>query len=355
MAMSPPEFLFLSINEICNLRCQHCDYWRTKQPELAVMSLERQEEILREFAELSPDGKVVICGGEPMLDVNTYFRVCYVAHDLGLRVLSVVNGTMIASDAAAERVVLSGPDEISISLDGPNAEIHDRLRGRKGSFEIATKAVKLLLEARKARPGMLKVYVMGLLTASTYRHLEEWYHLVLVELGADKLKLNALQPTFMHQRLGQRRARDDFFAAESQVDPDALSKLLTACQEKFQLSYNPVWAKQVVRYFRGLYGRTDLDLAAGWDGNFATEEHICNSPLRNIMVDLVGSASLCFSNMFEHRKLERPGDLRAFWEEAVELRERMGKCNALCGISHSARREHSSLPMLAPSLVLPEA
>jgi MoaA/NifB/PqqE/SkfB family radical SAM enzyme len=341
-----PEFLFLTINEICNLRCQHCDYWRTKQPELAVISLERQEEIIREFAELSPAGKLVICGGEPMLDVNTYFRVCKIAHECRLTVLSVVNGTMITSEAAATRVVREGPDEISISLDGPNPEIHDRLRGRKGSFDIAVNALRLLLQARQRNHGALKVYVMGLLTASTYMHLEDWYHVVLNEIGADKLKLNSLQPTFMHTRLSQRRDRDEFFAKESQVDPDLLLSILTMCQKKFGLVYNPLWVAQVVSYFRGLYKNADKDLAAGWDGNFQTDEHICNSPLRNIMIDLDGKASLCFSSMFDHVKLEMLGDLRKFWEGAVELRKRMGTCNALCGISHSVRREHSSLPIL---------
>ena len=354
MSLAKPEFLFLTINEICNLKCQHCDYWRTKQPELAVMSLERQEAILREFAELSPDGKVVICGGEPMLDVNTYFRVCAVCHELGLRVLSVVNGTMITSPAAALRVVEFGPDEISISLDGPTAEIHDRLRGKKGSFEQATNAVKLLLDARRNSnefldPGAPRVYVMGLLAASTYKHLDGWYDLVLNQLGADKLKLNALQQTFMHTRLGQRRTRDEFFARESQVAPDELGELLMACQKKYGLFYNPIWAKQVVDYFRGLYERADLDLAAGWDGKFETEEHICNSSLRNIMIDLDGRASLCFSSEFSHVQLAHPGDLRKFWEGQVELRTRMGTCNALCGISHSVRREHSSLPVLSGS------
>lgn len=349
MSIPKPEFLFLTINEICNLRCQHCDYWRTKQPELAVLTLERQEQIIREFAELSPAGKLVICGGEPMLDVNTYFHVCKVAHESGLRVLSVVNGTMITSERAADRVIRSGPDEISISLDGPTPEIHDRLRGKKGSFAIATKALELLLTSRKLIGDLVptqKIYVMGLLTTSTYRHLGRWYDLVLNEIGADKLKLNALQPTFMHTRIGQRRDRDLFFATESQVDPGELLSILTDCQKKYGLAYNPSWVAQVVGYFRGLYKRDDLDLAAGWDAGFQTEEHICNSPLRNIMIDLDARASLCFSSEFDHVKLEKVGDLRKFWEGKTALRERMGKCNALCGISHSVRREHSSLPIL---------
>jgi MoaA/NifB/PqqE/SkfB family radical SAM enzyme len=343
-----PKFLFLSINEMCNLRCLHCDYWRTKQPSLEYLSLLRQREILAEFARLSPSGKVVICGGEPMLDPNTYFEVCRVAHLHGLQAISVVNGTMIATSSDAERLIREGPNEISISLDGPNSIIHDRVRGRRGSFDQATTAVKLLLDARKHLKSNSKIYAMGLLSASTYHHLEEFYHLVLVELGADKLKLNCLQPTFANIRLNQHEARqsggkgDTFFEKESQVDPGSLENYLHLCSEKFSLNYNPKWIAQVVSYFRGLNSHENLTL--GWLSGAKTEEQICNTHERNIMVNVTGDASLCFSNAFPSIKLREPGDLTRFWEgRNGEGYAGMPTCRALCGISHSVRRESATL------------
>jgi MoaA/NifB/PqqE/SkfB family radical SAM enzyme len=339
-----PEYLFLTINEICNLRCQHCDYWRAEEPQVDVISLERQDEIIQEFAELSPQGKLVICGGEPMLDVNTYFHVCKVARSLCLRVLSVVNGSLINSTKAAERVFNEGPHEISISLDGHDAKTHDRMRGKKGSWKQATRALSLLLLCKgeeKQNLYLPRIYAIGLLSRSTYEHLDEWYDLVLHQIGADKLKLNALQPTFMHQRLGQRRETDEFFAQESQVDPGKLESMLKLCDAKYDLHYNPVWMRQVVAYFAGLHGKPDL--SRGWNGNFQTEDHICNSPWRNLMVDMTGRVSFCFSQEFESAQLVGHGDLRRFWASAQQQRLRMDTCNALCGISHSVRREHASL------------
>ena len=339
--MRPPEFLFLTINEVCNLHCRHCEYWRTRQPSLDTISLDRQEEILAEFAELSPHGKVVICGGEPTLDVGAYFRICSASRKLGLRTLSVVNGTTIASLACALRINTFGPDEVSVSLDGPTAEIHDQMRGRRRAFAQATGALRLLLDARLISGNQQKIYAMGLLTRTTSALLDEFYDLVLRQIGADKLKLNALQPSFLHTRIGQTRGSDDLFAAESQVDPDALDAALARCDEKYKLGFNPHWRRQVVGYFRDLRGKSDLSL--GWRGEFITSEHICNSPERNIMIDLNGCASLCFSTAFPRTQLQQPGDLRCFWEGSTDLREKMAKCNALCGISHSVRREHSCL------------
>lgn len=334
-----PQFLFLSINEVCNLRCQHCDYWRAKLPSLDTIGLDRQEELLSEFAELSPGGKVVICGGEPTLEVGTYFRICSASRKLGLRTLSVVNGTTIANLAGALRMTTLGPDEVSVSLDGPTAEIHDRMRGRKGAFDQATNALRLLLDARLISGSPIRIYAMGLLTKTTSVLLDEFYDLVLKQIGTDKLKLNALQPSFLHTRIGQLKKSDDVFAVESQVDADALEASLIRCDKKYSLGFNPNWQRQVVGYFRGLHGK--LDLALGWDSNHTTDEQICNSPERSIMVGLDGRASFCFSTAFPRTTLEKPGDMRRFWEENAALKTEMEKCRALCGISHSVRREHS--------------
>lgn len=310
----------------------------------------RQEEILEEFAELSPQGKVVICGGEPLLDVNPYFRICSTARALKLRTLSVINGTLIVTIPHAIKMLTLGPDEISISLDGHTEAIHDRMRGRRGAFAQTTNALKMLVLARKRalkqnpHIRMPKIYAMGLLTKSVAPYLDEFYDLVLNQIGADKLKLNALQPSFLQTRTGQARENDDFFVAESQVDEVALEILLTKCNEKYSLGYNPHWMRQVVDYFRGLKGHPNLGL--GWKGGMATNEHICDSPERNIMIDLVGRASLCFSTAFPNTQLNVRGDLKRYWESNSALKHKMSSCNRLCGISHSVRREHATLRVL---------
>lgn len=348
--MQNPKFLFLSINEICNLHCQHCEYWRTKQPDLAVSSLDRQLEIIMEFAELSPGGSVVICGGEPMLDVNTYFKVCSTARALGLRTLSVTNGTMIKYHSDAIRVIQEGPDEISISLDGPNATIHDRMRGTKGAFEAATNAIYILSDVRALAAQssntthLPKIYVMGLLTASTATKLDEFYDLVLNNLGADKLKLNTLQPSFLNTRSNQRITHDSFFEKESQLDVAQLEASLEYCNKKYNLNYNPNWVRQVLSYFRGLQGAPGLH--RGWGAGLKTDEHICNSADRNIMVDVVGNASLCFATGFPRMQLKAYGDLKSFWASSGSIRAQMATCNNLCGISHSVRRENATLKIL---------
>lgn len=335
---NPPRFLFVEINQSCNLRCGHCSFWTQDDSDKAnYLSAERMQEVLREFSEMNPAGAVVICGGEPMLALQSYFDVAGACRRLGLRCISVVNGTRIRTPEMADRMILQGPDEISISLNSPRPELHDRTRGVTGAFDKAVSALRLLLEARKRHPARAnRIYVMGLVFDESFRDLDMFYDLVLNQIGADKLKLNFLQPSF-----GEADGDDDFFAKHHGVDPVELTALIKACDAKYQLGLNPDWLSNVGMYFRSVNAGKDNE--RGWSARTRTKAHICNTYERNIMVDQYGTAHLCFSTAFRGTKLQAFGDLRRFWETSEDIRASMRRCNRLCGISHSVRRNSSTL------------
>jgi len=333
--MQPPRFLFMELNLRCNLKCRHCIFWTQDDDDAAnYLSRARRTEILEEFAKLSPAGIVVSCGGEPMLDLDLYFFVARETARLGLRFFSVVNGTGVTDEAIADRMIAEGPTEITISLDSHRPEIHDLARGTEGSFDAAVGALRLLVAAR-ARAGSAKpLYAMTIVCERNYRELDDFYDFVLNDIGADKLKLNFLQPSF-------GRAGTDFFYEKNLVrDHQQLGTIISACDRKYELGINPTWLEQVKMYHRSMHARGDLQ--RGWDLP-GTEEHICNSYERNIMLDRYGLARLCFSPMFPGRRIEKPGDLKSFWKSARRTRSRMRKCNRPCGISHSVRRESATL------------
>lgn len=330
--------MFLQVNKRCNLRCQHCDFWTRNDSDKAnYIPWARKAEILQEFAEMSPDGVIVICGGESMLDLEDYFNIPIECTRLGLRCMSVINGTRVKTPEMADRMMLEGPNEISVSLNSHHEALHDRTRGMPGAFQKAVDAVRLLVEARKRHPQRnTKIYVMGLIFDENYRELDGFYDFVLNDLKADKLKVNFLQPSF-----GEPDPVDVFFKEHYAVDPNVLVKTLQQCDAKYRLNLNPVFIQQVGMYFRSLNSIPDVHL--GWGSKTGTNEHICNTYERNIMVDHYGMARMCFSNRFRGTKLTAYGHLRDFWYSAHDIRSQMKKCNAFCGISHSVRRETSTL------------
>jgi MoaA/NifB/PqqE/SkfB family radical SAM enzyme len=167
-----------------------------------------------------PAGNVVICGGEPMLDLDVYFGITQQCLALGLTGISVVNGTRIRRPDMADRMIAEGPKEISISLNSQRPELHDETRGVPGAFDKAVRALRLLVDARRRNPGHgTRIYVMGLIFDRNYREIEAFYDFVLNDVGADKLKLNFLQPAF-----GQPGETDNFFSEHTGSIPTSLAR-----------------------------------------------------------------------------------------------------------------------------------
>jgi MoaA/NifB/PqqE/SkfB family radical SAM enzyme len=334
-AVDAPKFLFMLINSRCNLKCEHCSFWLTNDDDKHnYLDRAGRRRVMSEFHAMNPTGAVVICGGEAMLDLEDYFDVAGHCRALGLTCLSVVNGTRIRSAGMADRMIASGPHEISVSLNSHDAALHDRTRGVPGAFQKAVAAVRLLVEARNRAGSLTRIYVMGLIFDENYRDIEAFYDFVLNDLKADKLKLNFLQPSFGDT------AVDHFFASHHQVDADELAAVLRRCEGRFGLAYNPTWLENVDMYFRSIRGAPHLE--KGWAAPVQTTAHICNTYERNIMVDHYGMARLCFSTDFRGAPLRAEGDLHQFWREANDIRCAMRDCNKLCGISHSVRRASST-------------
>lgn len=334
----PPRFVFMEVNKRCNLRCTHCDFWHRDDADKAnYFSTQRKLAIMDEFSTMNPNGNIVVCGGEPMLDLEDYFDICKGARDRGLRILSVVNGTRIRRGEMAERMIREGPHEISISLNSHDPALHDETRGVKGAFDKAVNALRLLVAAKKKLGATdTRIYVMGLIYKRNSHYIDEFYDLVLNDIGADQLKLNFIQPSF-----GQLGEVDPFFEDEGDVDAGQLTARIRAANLKYDLDLNPTWIENVDMYFDSLKGIEDR--SKGWASGSGTSGHICNSYERNVMIDHYGVARLCFSDQFPGKTLSNAGDFRDFWENASAIRARMRRCNQFCGISHSVRRESSTL------------
>ena len=337
---SPPKFLFIDINNRCNFKCQHCLYWKKDDSDRGnYISIQRRNEIIDEFSAMTGGkGTVVICGGESMLDREQYFAVAQQCARRNLECFSVINGSNVREEEMADRMIRSGPSAITVSLNSHLEEVHDRTRGVKGSHGMAVNALRILLASRRRQASAKKIFAMAVICEQNYRTLEEFYDFVLNDIGADKLKLNFLQPTFGP---ADPDFTDSFYAENIIKNYEELVAILKKCNLKYRLNLNPAWVEVVRMYHRSVNKNNDALL--GWRGSKGTEKHICNSYERNIMVNLYGHARLCFAPRFPAFKLARRGDLGYFWEQSDRIRAMMKQCNAYCGISHSVRKENATL------------
>lgn len=131
-----PIFASYFVTYRCNLRCEFCFIYNNKYPEL-------DEEGARTVVNKICDSGVPtldFSGGEPFLrkDIESLGAL---AMSRGCVAGVNTNGTMIDEKRASS--ASSSFNYITVSIDGPE-EVHDRIRGVKGTYARAKNALRLL-------------------------------------------------------------------------------------------------------------------------------------------------------------------------------------------------------------------
>jgi radical SAM protein with 4Fe4S-binding SPASM domain len=141
--LSAPLTVYLGATQGCNLACAHCQASSGPGP-LDPFDLDLARPLFAELFELGC-GLVHVTGGEPLLHPE-FFPAVDEAFRWGLNVLLTTNGTLI-SDALAEELARRPFRTVSISLDGPDGDSHDALRG-DGSLDAALRGLRRLAAHR---------------------------------------------------------------------------------------------------------------------------------------------------------------------------------------------------------------
>lgn len=137
----PNKITFLQTMN-CNLRCKHCCVADMPSNSLQSMPIEDAKKALRRCKDIMYDGdkELSFLGGEPLCG-DKFTELLDYAHDIGFNLGLSTNGVLVDEEfaLAAKRNNVN----IQISLDGPNKESHEFVRG-KGTWEKAINAIELL-------------------------------------------------------------------------------------------------------------------------------------------------------------------------------------------------------------------
>jgi SynChlorMet cassette radical SAM/SPASM protein ScmF len=189
MQNKEPEFsltsLYLYLTDHCNLCCAHCwispKFSEQKQNGLPLGSLKKAISEARSLGLQS----VKLTGGEPFLYRHIDGLLAFLASE-EIDVLIETNGTLINRDMV-ERLKSCNLDQLSVSLDASTEEIHDQIRGVKGSFRRTLEGLALL-----SRHDLNFQIIMTL----QRRNRQEIPGVVKLseKFGAGSLKINPLIP-----------------------------------------------------------------------------------------------------------------------------------------------------------------
>jgi MoaA/NifB/PqqE/SkfB family radical SAM enzyme len=149
-----PPFLVLFINSVCNMKCEHCFYWRSlnRRDDLTV------EEIFALSESLGTIENLNLSGGEPFLR-KEFGEICrrFVRHN-GVRQIYVPSNGWY-TDKMLQQISLTLEEPglelfaVELSLDGME-EFHNRFRGLSGAFERAMMTYDALAELQRRDPRL---------------------------------------------------------------------------------------------------------------------------------------------------------------------------------------------------------
>ena len=181
----PLRMVFWETTAGCNLSCSHCRRLEvSKKLSKNDLNQAQAEEVVRQIAKA---GKpiLVLSGGEPLMRPDI-FSLVSLARSCDLEVALASNGTMI-DEPTALKLKNTGVRRVSISLDGPCPDIHDRFRGQTGSFE------KALSGCRALRKASISLQINTTLTQNNVDQAGAIYDLAC-SLGADSFHVFMLVP-----------------------------------------------------------------------------------------------------------------------------------------------------------------
>jgi MoaA/NifB/PqqE/SkfB family radical SAM enzyme len=149
-----PPFLVLFVNSICNLKCDHCFYWRklNQRDDLTF------EEIAALARDLGPVENLNLSGGEPFLR-RELAEICrlFITNNGVKEIYVPTNGWYTDRTIRALESVLQEPSlrlfVCEISIDGM-PEYHDRFRGVPGSFQRLLETYDALAKLQEREPRL---------------------------------------------------------------------------------------------------------------------------------------------------------------------------------------------------------
>lgn len=175
------------ITDKCNLQCKHCYSGIGSSIGNEELNFSECEEVINQIKELKENyhiTRVGLLGGEPLIrkDILDIIRLLsQVDVDVNLG----TNGTLITNEIAV-KLKDTGVSFVQVSLEGPNEEVNDKIRG-KGNFRKANEGLKHLIGTG------IKTGIMMTVSKHNINYIREMIEFSL-QIGVKSIAFNRFIP-----------------------------------------------------------------------------------------------------------------------------------------------------------------
>lgn len=264
-----------------------CNVWKLtiKNPLIAEneLSISEIKNLLEQLSRLGTR-VIYLSGGEPLLKKGI-LSIIGKAKKEKFKVGMITNGTLI-TETLASKLLKSGLDHIIFSIDAPQADPHDQIRGVKGAWERAIRGIQSINNLRtKLKNKILLISIHFLVTRINYQLIEEMIE-CKPQLGYDEIGFLPV--------IGKTQATEDLFLRRD--DLKALKEHLPIIKAKMQSHHLPTSAlsplislcKDENNAASGKYGIYNLTLP-----DHIKNKILCFAPWNMATIDPFGNVYPC--------------------------------------------------------------
>jgi AdoMet-dependent heme synthase len=130
-----PFIAIWEMTQACDLACKHCRACARPERDAGELDTEQAKSLLEDLRGARVP-LVVLTGGDPAKRPDLLTLVRY-GSQIGLHMALTPSATPSVTPALLEGLSLAGLKRLAVSVDGPNATVHDAFRGVDGSFAEA--------------------------------------------------------------------------------------------------------------------------------------------------------------------------------------------------------------------------
>jgi MoaA/NifB/PqqE/SkfB family radical SAM enzyme len=186
--LTRPVTFHALVNERCNCKCRHCEYWR--QDEYAPeMSIEQWQDALMSIREFTGPFSVNFSGGEPLIKKG-FMNLLHFCSANAIHAGLTTNGALL-NERNVTSLVAARPFNINISIDSHIPAVHDHIRGIPGLLDRVARGIDLLRKEQVRQNITFPIIIKPTIMSVNFRTLPEIVHWSLA-IGATALNFQPL-------------------------------------------------------------------------------------------------------------------------------------------------------------------
>jgi radical SAM protein len=135
-----PFIVIWEITQACDLACRHCRAEAINWRDPRELSTQEGFKLIEEIHSMGTP-IMVLSGGDPTKREDIFDLIQH-GTDLGLRMATIPAATPKLTLQLIKKLKEAGLAQMALSLDGPNAEIHDSFRGVPRAFELTLRGAE---------------------------------------------------------------------------------------------------------------------------------------------------------------------------------------------------------------------